>query len=342
MIVGMSANLLSRRAASPDLGRRAFGVWAFAAIGSPVALARAATLPTVASLRFGPHPPLEADGRGFVAGLAKSGFHVGENILLAQHDCQGSMANANTLAAELLRAQPAVLHVSATPSAQAVNSAHGVAPQVPVVFSSVTDPVGAGIVPAGIPAGQALGGNLTGVSSPWPVELQLQTYAQIAPRARRWGTLYNASESNSISHVRRLRQAATQLKLELVEITVRRPDDVAAAAAALAERADAILIVADNTADARLEAIAKVCNERRRPQGRAGAQGPERGRHSLGAHAAVQHGHQPPRRRRARPGAGPRAAGPGRPRAPVSAAMAFRPAAGAMRAPRARRLGTPA
>ena len=146
MIVGMSAFLLSRRAASPDLGRRAFGVWAFAAIGSPVALARAATLPTVASLRFGPHPPLEADGRGFVAGLAKSGFHVGDNILLAQHDCQGSMANANTLAAELLRAQPAVLHVSATPSAQAVNSAHGVAPQVPVVFSSVTDPLGAGIV----------------------------------------------------------------------------------------------------------------------------------------------------------------------------------------------------
>ena len=146
MIVGVSANLLSRRTASPDLGRRAFGVWAFAAIGSPVALARAATLPTVASLRFGPHPPLEADGRGFVAGLAKSGFHVGDNILLAQHDCQGSMANANTLAAELLRAQPAVLHVSATPSAQAVNSAHGMAPQVPVVFSSVTDPLGAGIV----------------------------------------------------------------------------------------------------------------------------------------------------------------------------------------------------
>ena len=97
MIVGMSANLLSRRAASPDLGRRAFGVWAFAAIGSPLFLARAATLPRVASLRFGPHPPLEADGRGFVAGLAKSGFHVGENILLAQHDCQGSNAIANTL-----------------------------------------------------------------------------------------------------------------------------------------------------------------------------------------------------------------------------------------------------
>ena len=94
MIVGVSANLLSRRTASPDQGRRAFGVWAFAAIGSPVALARAATLPTVASLRFGPHPPLEADGRGFVAGLAKSGFQVGENILLAQHDCHGSMANA--------------------------------------------------------------------------------------------------------------------------------------------------------------------------------------------------------------------------------------------------------
>ncbi len=31
MIVGVSANLLSRRAASPDLGRRAIGVWAFAA-----------------------------------------------------------------------------------------------------------------------------------------------------------------------------------------------------------------------------------------------------------------------------------------------------------------------
>ena len=80
MIVGMSAFLLSRRAASPDLGRRAFGVWAFAAIGSPVALARAATLPTVASLRFGPHPPLEADGRGFVFYLV--GYAAGRKAAL--------------------------------------------------------------------------------------------------------------------------------------------------------------------------------------------------------------------------------------------------------------------
>ena len=80
MIVGVSANLLSRRAASPDLGRRAFGVWAFAAIGSPVALARAATLPTVASLRFGAHAPLEADGRGFVFYLV--GYAAGRKAAL--------------------------------------------------------------------------------------------------------------------------------------------------------------------------------------------------------------------------------------------------------------------
>ena len=80
MIVGVSANLLSRRTASPDQGRRAFGVWAFAAIGSPVALARAATLPTVASLRFGAHAPLEADGRGFVFYLV--GYAAGRKAAL--------------------------------------------------------------------------------------------------------------------------------------------------------------------------------------------------------------------------------------------------------------------
>ena len=77
MIVGMSAFLPSRRAASPDLARRAFGGWPFAAIADHVALARAATLPPGASLRFCPHPPLEPDGR--CLGVYQVGYAAGGN-----------------------------------------------------------------------------------------------------------------------------------------------------------------------------------------------------------------------------------------------------------------------
>jgi ABC-type uncharacterized transport system substrate-binding protein len=51
------------------------------------------------------------------------------------------------------------------------------------------------------------------------VRLQLETHAKFVPQARKWGTIYNPAEANSVSHVQSMREAAKSLGLELIEAT---------------------------------------------------------------------------------------------------------------------------
>jgi putative ABC transport system substrate-binding protein len=109
------------------------------------------------------------------------------------------------------------------------------------------------------------GTNLTGVSDQWPVALQMQTYAKLLPTAKRWGTIYNPAESNSVFHVDLMREAAKKLGLTLVEAKVANAKEVAQAAASLVGKVDAITITSDNTAVGEFDAIVAVCNEKKIP-----------------------------------------------------------------------------
>jgi len=134
--------------------------------------------------------------------------------------------------------------------------------RIPLVFSSVTDPVRAGLVPANSAPGQKTGTHVTGLSDLWPVQLQMETYVKAVPQAKVWGTIYNPQEVNSLTHLQAMRTTASRLGLRLVEATVNRSDEVAGAASALAERVQAIIITSDNTVVVALEDIVRVCNAR--------------------------------------------------------------------------------
>jgi putative ABC transport system substrate-binding protein len=136
---------------------------------------------------------------------------------------------------------------------------------IPVVFSSITDPVSAGIVPKGSAPGKKTGTNLTGVSDQWPVALQMEIYAKMLPNAKRWGTIYNPAEPNSVIHIKGMRAAAKKLGLALVEVHVDNSKAVAQAAASLVGKIDAMTITSDNTAVAELTSIVQLCNEKKIP-----------------------------------------------------------------------------
>ncbi|MBA4256491.1 MAG: ABC transporter substrate-binding protein [Polaromonas sp.] len=213
---------------------------------------------SIGVLKIVSHAALDADEKGFEAGLTSAGFREGVNVSYLRRNANGDMAVAEAMAKELVAAKVNLIHAIATPTAQA---AMRTGSRVPLVFSSVTDPVGAGLVPPGSAPGQKTGTHVTGVSDLWPVRLQMETYARAVPQAKVWGTIYNPQEVNSIAHIQSMREAAKDLGLTLLEVKVTRSEDVGAAAASLVGKAQAITITSDNTTVANLAAIARVCNQ---------------------------------------------------------------------------------
>lgn len=204
------------------------------------------------------HAALDADEKGFEAGLASAGFKEGDNLVYKRFNAHGEPAEAEAIANRLASGGYDLIHSIATPTTQAVLKAVA---DTPVVFSAITDPVAAGIVPRDSAPGSKTGTHVTGVSDKWPVQLQMRTYAKFVPRAATWGTIYNPAEDNSVAHVSEMREAAKALGLTLIEVHATNADEVAAAARSLVGRVQAIAITADNTSVAHFEVIAAVCNE---------------------------------------------------------------------------------
>lgn len=206
------------------------------------------------------HAALDADEKGFEMGLANAGFKEGVNVTYLRRNAEGDMVRAEAIARELVQANVDLIHTIATPTSQAVMRTGS---RIPMVFSSVTDPVRAGLVPPGSAPGQKTGTHVTGLSDLWPVQLQMETYAKAVPHAKVWGTIYNPQESNSLTHVQAMREAAARLGLTLIEATVGHSAEVGRVATRLANQVQAFTITSDNTTVAALEAIARVCDERK-------------------------------------------------------------------------------
>jgi putative ABC transport system substrate-binding protein len=206
------------------------------------------------------HQALDADQKGFEDALSGSGFKEGVNVIYDRQNAQGDMVKANAIAQKFNDEKVDLIHSIATPTTQAVVK---VTKNIPVVFSSITDPIDAGIVPKDSAPGKKTGTNVTGVSDRWPVFRQMEMYAKIVPKAKQWGTIYNAGEANSVVHIKEMREAAKKLGLELVEVTITNRSEVEKAAISLAGKVNAIVISSDNTAISDFDTIVKICNDKK-------------------------------------------------------------------------------
>lgn len=204
------------------------------------------------------HAALDADEKGFEAALTSAGFKEGVNVSYDRQNAQGDAAKAAAIARKFANDKVDLIHSIATPTSQAVVK---VIDKIPVVFSSISDPVNAGVVPKDSAPGKKTGTNVTGVSDLWPVLLQMETYAKFVPKVKKWGTIYNPAEANSVTHIKLMQEAAKSLGLELVEVHVANSAEVEQAANSLVGKVQAITITSDNTTVANLEAIARVCDK---------------------------------------------------------------------------------
>ena len=121
----------------------------------------------------------------------------------------------------------------------------------PVVFSAVSDPVGAGLANAdGSPVG-----NITGTSDALAVDAQLKMIREILPDAKKIGILYTTSEANSVSTIEQYKEAAGSYGFEIVDSGINTIADVDLAAADLVTKVDCITNLTDNTVVSALQTV---------------------------------------------------------------------------------------
>jgi putative ABC transport system substrate-binding protein len=242
------------------LSRRIFACLALgAASAAPVVWpAIAQEMKTVAVTAIVEHPALDAARKGIKDELAAAGYEEGHNLDFVFESAQGNPATAAQIARKFVGDAPDVIVPISTPSAQAVV---GATKDIPVVFTAVTDPVGAKLVSSL----ERPGGNVTGLSDLSPIGLHLDLIREIAPDTARLGVIYNPGEANSITLLELIRKEAPARGLEIVEAAAPRSADVLPAAESLVGKVDAIYVPTDNTVVTALEAVVKVGTDNRLP-----------------------------------------------------------------------------
>ena len=200
------------------------------------------------------HPALEADQKGFEKALKDAGVEAKYDY----QNAQGEMPNAQAIAQKFAADKVDMVHAIATPTAQA---ACKVIKNIPVVYSSVTDPVDAGLVKSM----EGSGTNVTGVSDAWPIDRQIGMYSEMLPSAKKWGTIYNAGDANSVRSIGWTREAMKKRGLELVEVTISSSAEVYTAAQSLVGRVNALYITSDNMVASAFGSVTKVCNASKIP-----------------------------------------------------------------------------
>ncbi|MGP4842605.1 ABC transporter substrate-binding protein [Marinobacter sp. 1Y8] len=197
------------------------------------------------------HPALDAVYKGVKDELTEEGFTEGTDVTYMHESAQANTATAAQIARKFVGDQPDVIVAIATPSAQTVAAA---AREIPVVFSAVTDPVGARLVKSM----DKPGANITGITDMLPIDKHLDMMLRIVPDAKRIGTVYNPGEANAVALVEQLDAKLKKRGLTLVKAAATKTSEVLAAARSLVGNVDTIYLTTDNTVISAAEAVISV------------------------------------------------------------------------------------
>ncbi len=200
------------------------------------------------------HPALDAVRKGVKDVLAENGYVEGKGLKWSYESAQGNPATAAQIAKKFAGAGPDVIVAIATPSAQTMVAS---TKSIPIVFSAVTDPVGAKLVSNAMKPGK----NVTGVTDMTPIAAHMKLVKRVVPGAKSLGVIANPGEANSVSLVKLIEQEGPKAGMKVVNAAATKSGDVLAAARSLVGKVDAIYIPTDNTVVSAFEAVVKVGNE---------------------------------------------------------------------------------
>lgn len=237
--------------------------------------------------QFVEHPALNAVMKGFKDDLQENGVAAEYK----DYNAHGNMGTAGQIATQIASDAPDLIVAIATPTAQACAKTYEKAPQLantPMLFTAITDPLAAGLVKDYMHPGP----NITGVSNQMPMEKHLEMLRRLLPKLATLGVLFNSGEVNSVSNVKRLKEAAAKMNITVLDGPVTNSADVYQAAQSLVGKVDALFVPTDNTVVSALEAVIKVCERTQLPLFSADTDSVKRGAIAAMGFDYYQHGKQ--------------------------------------------------
>ena len=241
-----------------NFSKKVLTVLAAVTLATMTSLPALAATKSVAITAIVEHPALDAVRDGVLDALNEAGYIQGKNLKWQYQSAQGNTATAGQIARKFIGDRPDALVAIATPSAQAAVAG---TKRVPIVFSAVTDPVEAQLVPSW----EASGTNVTGVSDLLELDKQAELILKLVPNAKKVGMVYNPGEANSMVVVEALKKILPKYGMQLVEAAAPRSIDVGSAARSLVGKVDVIYTNTDNNVVSAYEALVKVGNDRKIP-----------------------------------------------------------------------------
>ncbi|MDR9796714.1 ABC transporter substrate-binding protein [Aeribacillus pallidus] len=201
--------------------------------------------------QFVAHPSLDEALKGFQQAIKDKGLNVDYDI----QNAQGDQSNTQTIANNFVGDNVDLIFANATPSALAAANA---TKDIPIVFTSVTDPVGAGLVNEM----ENPGGNVTGTTDTHPDAIpKTVKFIDQYLDGKRIGMIYNSGEQNSVAQIDLVKKATEGTDLKIVEASVSTSAEVKQAAESLVGKVDCFYIITDNTVVSALDSVISVANE---------------------------------------------------------------------------------
>jgi putative tryptophan/tyrosine transport system substrate-binding protein len=205
------------------------------------AYGQAPKLPRVGVLSTLPAPYAAPYVEAGKAALRDAGYIEGQNIAIEYRFAGRSLETLQAQAAELVALKVDALVVVGDLAIRTVQKA---TTTIPIIMVSGGDPVASGYVASVARPG----GNITGMSSLLP-EMDAKLLAllkETVPKATRVAVLWNPNSHGGVLGFKEMQAAAPGLKVTLLSIEVRRPDELEAAYAAItAQKADGLLVITD-------------------------------------------------------------------------------------------------
>ncbi len=214
-----------------------------------------------------------ASGKTYKIGIAKIVQHqalddiergimdvINESGIKANYDLQNANGDVNTAAQIATRYRDERVDIAvgiATPVAVALANT---IKDVPVVFGTITDPIGAGLVSTTAHGER----NVTGMSDAIPTDQHIALFKEVAG-IKTLGYIYTSNEANSASALNLVKKGCAEQGLTLVTQAITNSSEVKQAAETLVKRVDGLYLSTDNTVFSALPAVVNVFAKAKKP-----------------------------------------------------------------------------
>lgn len=199
------------------------------------------------------HVALDDVERGVMDAIKDAGID-------AEYDLQnanGDVGTAAQIAAQFKAEKVNVAVGIATPVALALATT---LKNIPVVFGTVTDPVGAGLVSTTAHGER----NITGMSDAIPTEQHIKLFKETAG-IKTLGYIYTSNEDNSASALALVEKGCKEAGIQLVTQSITKSDEVKAACEAIVGRCDGLYLSTDNTVFSAIASVVNVFGKAKKP-----------------------------------------------------------------------------